>query len=757
MKANDGEPKPRKRPGRVPVSCAECRRLKMRCDRRHPCENCTKRGCAAICPDGTLTTGKHNRMILADTEELHDKIEALLERIRLLEDALRTAQAAASSQPHPLLTNPSIDLLFQAIPVLQPRDVNIAVRSRPNAEEEDESPLDTSGTLFIGANEETSFLGQTARADYFLNDSDSDDGVEFGRLPREFYNYTWPEAPPSDDSIEETVLSFLPDLNEAYSLCEVYLNYAKWLCLFVSREALYEEFIAHVYHLPNRAWADTPYTCPHRLALVFAIFSLGALFDSSRPPYNPEADDYYHLARVALSFKSSVHETTVYSVMTILHVAFYLEHSDSPQGHEQGWVMLGVANKMGLSMGLHRDSSRWKLDQCISQRRHSAFWQLYIMEAMTSLRYGRPPLLPEAYIDCPLPNDLASQPFDEGHSSYHAWIVQFTRLVQQVRQEAFGVKAPSYSAVLALDKQVRDFKEPEWSAEQFASEGPQVASLIKVRRWCVLQLRETVLLHLHRGFLVDGLSDSPHDTAKRKYGQSVKACFESAHRLIEGLDWIYQQCPDVSMKMSGWFSASVSSTIIMCLLVARCPNSEFARPAMEKLDTVCSVLQRASATNRTALRILEPTQRLRHAARAELDRTRLRILGRAAPPIPIPASEANDMSSASELDRCCGKTHLCTRRTRKPASVAGKQTVHASFSPGPSSQMSPGWDAREMRTSPLSFGSSEGTSSALADPQSCGESFPRSLGLTGDAFVGYPLGSQGLDSTWHSFIQQLGF
>ncbi|KAI0038820.1 hypothetical protein FA95DRAFT_1567539 [Auriscalpium vulgare] len=39
---------PKRRP-RVPVSCAECRRLKIRCDRQAPCETCTKKGCAAIC------------------------------------------------------------------------------------------------------------------------------------------------------------------------------------------------------------------------------------------------------------------------------------------------------------------------------------------------------------------------------------------------------------------------------------------------------------------------------------------------------------------------------------------------------------------------------------------------------------------------------------------------------------------------------------------------------------------------------------
>ncbi|TDL21914.1 hypothetical protein BD410DRAFT_789344 [Rickenella mellea] len=100
-------PKPRKRPGRVPVSCAECRRLKLRCDRNHPCDQCKKRGCSAICPEGTLAPGKGSRLVLTNTEQLHDQVESLQTRVRQLEDALRTLQATVSIHPHPLLSTTS--------------------------------------------------------------------------------------------------------------------------------------------------------------------------------------------------------------------------------------------------------------------------------------------------------------------------------------------------------------------------------------------------------------------------------------------------------------------------------------------------------------------------------------------------------------------------------------------------------------------------------------------------------------------------
>ncbi|XP_006462393.1 hypothetical protein AGABI2DRAFT_137096, partial [Agaricus bisporus var. bisporus H97] len=68
-----------KKPGgkKAPLSCCECRRLKLKCDRNFPCASCKKRGCAEICPDGVLVSGKGTRFILANTEQLHSKIQEM--------------------------------------------------------------------------------------------------------------------------------------------------------------------------------------------------------------------------------------------------------------------------------------------------------------------------------------------------------------------------------------------------------------------------------------------------------------------------------------------------------------------------------------------------------------------------------------------------------------------------------------------------------------------------------------------------------
>ncbi|KAH9981574.1 hypothetical protein BJV74DRAFT_80411 [Russula compacta] len=87
------------------IACAECRRLKLKCDKSVPCSSCMRRGCASICPNGSLVTGQGTRFVLADTDRLHNKITEMSARIRQLEDALAVLHSSVShdTHPHPLL------------------------------------------------------------------------------------------------------------------------------------------------------------------------------------------------------------------------------------------------------------------------------------------------------------------------------------------------------------------------------------------------------------------------------------------------------------------------------------------------------------------------------------------------------------------------------------------------------------------------------------------------------------------------------
>ena len=72
----------------------------------------------------------------------------------------------------------------------------------------------------------------------------------------------------------------------------------------------------------------------------------------------------------------------------------------------------------------------------------------------------------------------------------HMWMIRFSRLARRISEEAFGSKTPSYSTMLSLDRQVREFGEPDWSLASSHSEEYE-SPVKRMQQWCVMQLQET--------------------------------------------------------------------------------------------------------------------------------------------------------------------------------------------------------------------------------------------------------------------------
>jgi hypothetical protein len=161
------------------LSCAECRRLKRRCDRQWPCKSCICRGCASICPDGTLTQGVGGRFILSGSEQLHKKIREMGDRIKELEDALASTWSPRNGDTgeHPLLRK---DLLrIKLPPDVQSAELSASTTApdttmqpvEPRAGETTtvEGLSDGLGTLtMVGSEGRMAYMGRTAKIEVRL-------------------------------------------------------------------------------------------------------------------------------------------------------------------------------------------------------------------------------------------------------------------------------------------------------------------------------------------------------------------------------------------------------------------------------------------------------------------------------------------------------------------------------------------------------------------------------------------------------------
>lgn len=112
-------------------------------------------------------------MVLANTEELHDKIEGLRRRVKDLEGALKEKEEGHSLLPGAGESGGVSTSTMNDEPsgsIRRPRPT----QTRPgplrfDRHSEDDNIIDAFGTLTISSKGETSFLGKTARSEVSSN------------------------------------------------------------------------------------------------------------------------------------------------------------------------------------------------------------------------------------------------------------------------------------------------------------------------------------------------------------------------------------------------------------------------------------------------------------------------------------------------------------------------------------------------------------------------------------------------------------
>lgn len=783
----NGEQKERKKPGRVPTSCAECRRLKLRCDRKVPCETCVKRGCAAICPSGSLTAGKGNRLVLANTEELHNKIEVMSARIRELEETLRQMQSEASDLPHPLLSD-TITVISNDSPESSSSSSYPEQQPQHSNKADPDSVIDAFGTLTIGSRGETIFMGGTARSEYLIQPPLKQQpkppfSETFPRLSKQILDAWLPgsDCVPVDNGLWKPVYSYLPPLSEAVRLSEIYLEWGKVLWTPLTRSELFDNILGSVY----RANCYEGIPGPHDLSLLFSIFALATLFDFEKPSYAVEAQEYHILSHVAMHFTSPCMETSVNTLIALLHNVQYLELSDLEMDSSRSYLFIGLAVKLGYRIGVHLSSARWKLSDAVAQKRSSVFWQMFMLDTWISFYAGRPPNVSPDWIDTPYPNDDFAVVNDKGEKemSVHMWSWQFSRLLHHVMVNAFGAKTPTYSTILELDRKIRDFPVPP-HLQPRCNENKTLtdaAILVQVQASFLLTNKETTLLNIHRRYFTQALEDQPNDLLKHKYGPSVMAMYRSAWRVIESHSHAVRKIPQAIERLSLIWSQALSAAIVMCMIVNRAPQSNIAVSSLRELDVVYEVFQKSAPTSKPAAVLLDSITKVWKKGHDAVN---------------FPLYDDQSSLSRAELDRLGGgKTHLISKTS--PQSSASPPSVHSSPSEAESSGSSQAcrqftWDGQSARfdihprimqdmrvfdkfeQSPFpaggSFDSPESFFQAMSDVQFSGSSVygaeiysgpPQVLNTFHPAHpYGTPNGIQEapvLDASWQSFVEQLGF
>ncbi|KAF8894235.1 fungal-specific transcription factor domain-containing protein [Gymnopilus junonius] len=595
------------------LSCAECRRLKLKCDKKLPCGSCYRRGCESICPLGILAAGQGTRFILADTAQLHEKIYEMSNRIRQLEDGLAILQSTVSDQRHPLLTDELLKIKFGS-EAINPH--------QPTSDEDTQmnKTIDALGTLTLGSSGEMQYFGRSAgseRAGEEAEDSSGEDHDEAAAPPQDAFAdieklaNLFPFTGKGRPNVNGLALieMFLPSFERASQLCDSYIKHATYFFRPIKPDDLLDILFPSIYkRIATRSQdaANGDHNTPHALASLCFIFALGCVLDLTRLPYNSEAERYYDLGRAALSLKSVYDSPNMDSVKAMGLMATYHSLAGKKYSRDSAWCVMSFAAK--LAQSVHRDSARWNMDPKTVQRRRNLFWEVFSADVSHSLALGRPPAIHLSYVDCEFPIDDDASLSRNAEHQMGFWRMKHTfakDIYNSVAEATLTAHAPSYNTILDLDRKVREISFPA-SFNPYVKRGEvgdEVfhSSSLSLRDFYASQHRTVTMIYLHRSFFAQAMLDHPTNPLLSPFAPSFLTAYRSASVIIKASVHLFERCAEMAMRlwflMYHTFSAAVS---IVGTVVTRSPNTNISSIAMRDFSLALSLFERTAAQSQRA-------------------------------------------------------------------------------------------------------------------------------------------------------------
>ncbi|KAG9017106.1 hypothetical protein FRB90_001710 [Tulasnella sp. 427] len=620
-----------------------------------------------------LTTGKlGGRFILANTEELHEKISELQNRITDLEDALTVSHAAHSSHPHPLLRP---DLLALKTPLgaeLVGRGGSTQSPKQKQSPEPQEEVLESFGTLTIGEGGVSTFYGSTVGSEFLFEDEED----ELGRasasdghsrrtdwLPDQLSHlaHTFPFATLTSDieTVKYQLRTFLPPVEAAWHLAQSYLANAAWMYNPLNRQTFWNDVFSPIYDMAHAA----PITS-HALSVAFGVLALGALVDLDRAPYDPEAEKYHFLSRAALAIESCLENTTIQAIQSLILMAYFNQMTDKKTGPALTWSMNGLAMKLAQSIGLHRDWEKWGLPMHEVAIRRTVMWECICFDSWSAFGFGRPPSQAMNFVDCKQTPD--PQITDDPCASFDPLKYRFTEILLDVINASFGATPPTYDQILKLDRELRDYYiPPSFQVAGINEDGkprPQLPSnpplSLALQSHAVAMLRENALLYMHRSFFAKALSEHPDDPFKSRYAASVLACHRSACAIIILVRKLHYVEPRIVLRFWYFWVHSFTASVVLASIVTKTPHSNLAPSSMAHVDLACDLFKQVAAGSRpsTTLPILLKLRQKAHDVYVEWLNSSQSSLGKGT----TPPREAKD-----NLDpMLSGQTRLVSKKKK---------------------------------------------------------------------------------------------
>jgi hypothetical protein len=379
------------------LACARCYRRKARCDRALPsCSACLRAGtaCSYDTRDGLVRS--------EDLETLRHRVRQLENKNRLLSKRLREGQPAVGAAGEAT----SDDVIDTTVPSMEIADENNEGGDKGETENDNEVANQVY-SLSLNAGRPRQYLGSasgailanllpiTGRPRVMVGDSnDDEDSLD-----------PFASAGGQRLSSPEIVRS-LPSETLARMLLAAYLTHDHLAFPYLHPKSLIES-LASVY-TEERYYESHPVEA-FVLDMIFAIATVQVHRFSW--PSLPDAEKHHE--RAISKLETALESGGLIALQTIMLLCQYRMLSVSYSTSASLWHLLGMAARLGLELGLHREAvyrlpmglspaneDRARLEINVKRR---CFWSLFQMDRIISNTLGRPVAINLLEIDTEYP------------------------------------------------------------------------------------------------------------------------------------------------------------------------------------------------------------------------------------------------------------------------------------------------------------------------------------------------------------------
>ncbi|KAJ5220514.1 hypothetical protein N7468_009718 [Penicillium chermesinum] len=258
------------------------------------------------------------------------------------------------------------------------------------------------------------------------------------RLNPTSQNLAWDVRPLYDDpsSLRRPVGGPLPQLPPfEFAKKLFYTQYAYIGTIFsLIRPAQFEERLDIVYHHPpdfSHRESCLMY-CQILLVIAFGLmYSVNQWSGDDGPPG-------FKYFKHALRFLPDIHEEgSIFFVEVLCYVAYYMQNLNR---RDAAFLYIGLALRMAISLGLHQEVVDADLSEADRKRRRQAWWSVYSLDRLLSVKSGNPITIHDEDIGTKWPAELDGSTPEPWPSVVLGHYTKLSRILGRIGEEIYPQK-----------------------------------------------------------------------------------------------------------------------------------------------------------------------------------------------------------------------------------------------------------------------------------------------------------------------------